>query len=454
MVKKIAVIGGGITGLSAAFYAEKAAEKSGLSLCTELFEATGRLGGKIDTLRRDGYVIERGPDSFLKRKRAALDLVHDLDLDHLLVENRTGRSYILKNKQLHAIPSGSMMGIPGDFRAFLESDLLSAAGKARVFEELLLPFDDWNGDVSVGTFFEKRFGREMVESIIDPLLSGVYGGDLYSLSLEATLPQFKKIVGQSGSLLKHLHNRIPEKQTSQFATLKTGLSSLVSALAQNLQGEIRTSVPVREIAETEKNVTLVCEDGQRVYADGVILTVPLDAAARFFPGTEVLKREHAVADSSMTTVSMAFAKSAVNIGQEGTGFVAADRDLRSPAAATWTHLKWPHTAPEGKAMIRTFLSGIRREDDQELVGLSLRCLNQIDDLTVEGQPEFSVVTHMDHSMPQYEVGHKAWLKHVREVMHADHPKVRLAGMAYDGVGLPDCIRQGKEAAKDLVSLLN
>ncbi|RYL95651.1 protoporphyrinogen oxidase [Sporolactobacillus sp. THM7-4] len=455
-IKTIAVVGGGITGLSAAFYIRKTARERGLPVDLQLFEASGRLGGNIDTVRENGFVIERGPDSFLKRKPEALDLVRDLGLQDQLVENRTGQSYILKDGRLHLIPGGSVMGIPGELKPFLASDLLSLDGKARVLEELFTGRPDSFDDMSVGAFFERRFGREMVDSIIAPLLSGVYGGDLYRLSLASTLPQFKKIAEHSDSLLKAIHHRAPKKKTSQFATLKTGLSGLVDKLAEKLEGTYRLNAGVKAVRRNQDgSYRLFFQKGEAVSVDAVIFTVPLETVKSFFPEVEGWNRDNAAPDTSMATVAMAFDKSAVDMDQDGTGFVVSANEPISITAATWTHLKWPHTVPEGKALLRTFVGKpghdeLLDENDRTLVDLSLRDLNAIKGLTILHDPEFSIVTRLKKSMPQYEVGHRSWLNRLYEQMRRLHPFVRLAGMPYDGVGLPDCIRQGRQAAGEII----
>ncbi|RYM06170.1 protoporphyrinogen oxidase [Sporolactobacillus sp. THM7-7] len=456
-VKEIVVVGGGITGLSAAYYLRETAEKRHLPLRISLFEASGRLGGKIATLKRDGFVIERGPDSFLKRKKAALELVHDLGLDDQLVDNRTGTSYILKKGCLYPIPEGSIMGLPGKFKPFLESNLLSLDGKAQVLEELAEPPSGSFDDLSVGDFFEKRFGREMVDNIIAPLLSGVYGGDLYRLSLAATLPQFKKIAERSDSLLRAIHGMALKKRTAQFATLKNGLSALVMRLAGELSGMCETDAPVRTIQrDAGGKWRLTLSAGRKEAADALILATPLETVQSFFPELGALRRPNAVPNTSMATIAMAFDKRAVTIDQDGTGFVAQKNEPLPIAAVTWTHLKWPHTTPDGKALLRTFIGGFGREallqeSDSALIDLSIKSLQSIKGIKIERKPDFSVVTRLERSMPQYTVGHISWLKTLKQSIRAINPKIRLAGMSFDGIGLPDCIRQGKEAAEDLIT---
>ena len=188
--KKVVIVGGGITGLSAAFYMQKEAREKGLPLDVILVEASNRLGGKIQTVRRDGFVIERGPDSFLIRKKSMGILAEDLGIEGELVKNATGQAYVLVNGELHPIPGGSVMGIPTEIGPFLKTGLFSLAGKIRAAGDFVLPRSDIEGDQSLGGFFRRRFGGEIVENLIEPLLSGVYAGDIDHMSLESTFPQF------------------------------------------------------------------------------------------------------------------------------------------------------------------------------------------------------------------------------------------------------------------------
>lgn len=456
MGKKIAVIGGGITGLSAAYYLQKMAEDKKLPLDLALYEASDRLGGKIETEHREGFVIEKGPDSFLKRKPAALELVSDLGLSDSLVSNHTGKSYILKGGRLHIIPEGSVMGVPGQLKPFLDSGLLSDDGKARALDDLFLPALPPYEDMSVGDFFEKRLGHEMVESIITPLLSGVYGGNIYRLSLSATLPQFKDIEKKSRSLILGVNGKAPKKKSSQFATLRTGLGTLVDSLAARLGGLTKTGAGIVRIEKTPDRYQLDLSNGERVMADGVVLAIPHDGVERLFPDAGYLRRPQADPDTSVATVAMAFDRKDVKLSLEGTGFVVSRKEPASITAATWTHLKWPHTAPEGKALLRAFVGkpgdeAIVDESDGALIEASLRDLRNIDGIRIEKDPEFSIVTRLKHSMPQYAVGHLKWLQTLNENMSRQYPNVYPVGISYDGVGLPDCIRQGKSAAEKLVA---
>lgn len=191
--KKVVIVGGGITGLSAAFYMQKEAQEKGLPLDVLLVEASNRLGGKIQTVKRDGFIIERGPDSFLIRKKSMGILAEDVGVADELVKNATGQAYIFINGKLQQIPGGSIMGIPTEIGPFLTTNLFSLAGKLRAAGDLVLPRKSVSGDQSLGAFFRRRLGREVVDNLIEPLLSGVYAGDIDQMSLQSTFPQFATV---------------------------------------------------------------------------------------------------------------------------------------------------------------------------------------------------------------------------------------------------------------------
>ncbi|MFC7391698.1 protoporphyrinogen oxidase [Scopulibacillus cellulosilyticus] len=449
MKKRVVVAGGGLTGLSAAYYLQKQAE----ALEITLVEASDKFGGKIQTVHQDGFVIERGPDSFLKRKKEALELVEELGLEHEVVSNHTGKSYILKDGELHPIPEGSVMGVPTSIKSLMETKLLSEEGKARALNDLILPKMPAFDDTSVGEFFKYHLGEEMVDHIISPLLSGIYAGNIYKLSLQATQPQFIKVEKESRSLIAGL--RAPENTNEgKFATLKSGLSHLVDKLAESLnQCSLMTGTKITGIDKQEQHYSLQLSSGQQLLADAVIFTIPHDMTAGLLQAP-YLKNKQADPNTSVATVAMAFDEEDVKMDKNGTGFVVSRREPVSITASTWTHMKWPHTTPKGKALVRCYLGKAGDDDiihrsDDELTQVALENLSTV--VNIKKQPHFSVVSRWEQAMPQYPVGHKQWLKDVRGRLQEDYPNVYLAGASYEGVGLPDCIRQGKDAAKHIIN---
>ncbi|GGE44578.1 protoporphyrinogen oxidase [Pullulanibacillus camelliae] len=454
---KVAIIGGGISGLSSAFHVKRLAREKGQNVEVALFEEAATVGGKISTERRDGFVIERGPDSILKRKPEALELIKYLGLEADLVSNQTGQSYILKEDQLHPIPEGSVMGVPTRIRSLLDSELLSMDGKIRVLNEYFIPQLPDFEDMSVGEFFKARLGEEVVDHIISPLLSGIYAGDIYKLSLQIALPQFIAIEKQYGSLIKGLSQTASKKKTSQFATLTGGLQELVSTLEQALKKDgvaIYTGTCVEAVGKEEQGYSLELSTGETMTADHLIFCVPHRVTESLLPDADYLHREHAAPDTSVATIAMTFNQEDVQMEKEGTGFVVSRREPKAITASTWTHMKWAHAAPKGKAIIRCYVGKagddqIINQSDEALVQIALQDLKGV--VAIKGQPDLTVVTRWPQAMPQYAVGHRQWLAAIRQRLALDYPNVYLAGASYDGVGIPDCIKQAKEAAEQIIT---
>src|SRR5690625_2866544 len=257
-MKNIAVVGGGITGLAAAYYLKKEIKRASLPYEVKLIEASERLGGKINTVRREDFVLERGPDSFLERKKPAVNLVKELGLADELVRNSTGQARVLVNERLYNIPPGSYMGIPVKEDALDGSDLISEAGKQRVKEELTVPKGPAMSDESLGHFLRRRFGNELIENLVEPLLSGIYSSDIDKMSLMASFPAFYELEQSYGSVTQGLRATLPTGQAStgkrkgQFLTLRNGLETLVQKLAEELGDEtVMLNTRVEKVVKKE-----------------------------------------------------------------------------------------------------------------------------------------------------------------------------------------------------------
>lgn len=455
----IAIVGGGITGLSAAFYLQREIEEKGLPIRFHLVEEKGRLGGKIQTWRHEGFVIEQGPDSFLERKTSAAQLAVDLGLEEQLVRNSTGQAYIWHKDRLMPIPEGAVMGVPTKLMPFVTTDLISWPGKIRAAADLIMPASKGEGDLSVGDFFRRRLGGEVIENLIQPLLSGVYSGDIDNLSLLANFPQFAQLEKQHRSLILAMKHSRPKKAGEGkpkgiFLTLKNGLESLVEGIESRLpSASIRTNSGVKELRKKEGGgYALVLKDGERLEADAVLFTVPHAAV-------EPLMRPYASVPSlpqakphMVATIAMAFPESAIELGMEGTGFIVPRSSGANITACTWAHRKWPHTTPKGKALLRCFVGRAKEQSfmqlsDEEIIELALSDLHKT--MTIRQKPDFYKVTRLQNAIP-YVVGHQAWVREVTGKVEAGLPGVLLAGASYGGVGVPDCIQQGKQAVPKLI----
>jgi oxygen-dependent protoporphyrinogen oxidase len=466
----IMIIGGGITGLTAAYYLQKQLKQEGHSPRIALVEQSSTFGGKIHTLERDGFVIEKGPDSFLARKRPIIDLTRDLGLEHELrgLNPKTKKTYILHHGKLHRMPPGLVLGIPTEMIPFMKTGLISPLGKIRAAMDMLLPKREDKSDESLGHFLERRLGKEVLSHIAEPLLAGIYAGDTYALSLKATFPQFQEMEQTKRSLiLGMMANRKkapaetadlpPAAQNSVFLTYRKGLQTLVDKLVQALEGaDLRTGERVKSITRKENQVEVSFEDGHSEIVDGVIVTAPTHQAARLFahlPASEKLRQINYV---SVANVIMAFDRKDIPMTMDGSGFLIPRKEKRTITACTWTSAKWLHTAPEGKVLFRCYVGRSGEEewldwDDQELVR---RVRQDVADLMgIHAEPLFHEITRMPQSMPQYPVGHLDLVASFRRELAEAIPGVFVTGAGFHGVGIPDCIRQGKETSQQLEAYL-
>lgn len=456
------IIGGGITGLSAAFYLHRQIQDQGLPIRFHLIEEADRLGGKIKTWRHEGFVIELGPDSFLERKASAAQLAKDLGLEGELVRNRTGQSYIYHRDRLVPIPEGAVMGVPTKIMPFVKTELVSWPGKLRAAADLILPASQGNEDRSVGEFFRRRLGDEVIENLIQPLLSGVYSGDIDNLSLLASFPQYAKMEQQHRSLILAMKQSRPQTKEPGtpkgiFLTLKNGLETLIEGMERSLPVEsIWKGIGVEKL---EKNgngrYLLTMKDGRTLETDAVLLTLPHAVTEPLLaPFTSVptlpKAKPHMVA-----TIAMAFPEDALDQRLDGTGFIVPRNSGIEITACTWAHRKWPHSTPKGKALLRCFVGRAGEQTflqltDEEIVDMVLRELRKI--MTIRQEPDFNRVTRLQNAIP-YVVGHQAWVQEVKKRVREKLPGVFLAGASYDGVGVPDCIDQGKKAVSDLLATI-
>jgi oxygen-dependent protoporphyrinogen oxidase len=464
--KHVIILGGGITGLAAAFYVQQYAKKTNKHVTFTLLEGSEVLGGKIETIQHDGFIIERGPDSYLARKTVMTDLIHDVGLGDDLVSNKTGQAYILHNKRLHPIPEGAVMGIPTKVMPFAFTPLFSIFGKARAGLDLILPKrSNTDQDISVGHFFRRRLGNEVVDRLIEPLLSGIYAGKIDRLSLQSTFPQFvqteKKhrslIVGMKKSQPTTDKTPQPQEKKGAFLTLKKGLISLVERLEEALPKEsIMKGIKADSVQRLEDGSYEVrLENGTIINGDHVIVTTPYFITKQLFNAGLFPKDFHDTKPTSVATVAMEFNETDVTFNLEGTGFVVAKSEDTAITACTWTTRKWPHTTPKGKVILRCYVG---RADDQTIVHEADEVILEkvLHDLKttmgVHAKPEVYHISRMIDAMPQYEVGHQENVIKLRKAFEKELPGVLLAGAPYDGVGLPDCINSAKKAVETIFSV--
>ncbi|MED3551472.1 protoporphyrinogen oxidase [Cytobacillus praedii] len=463
--KKVIIIGGGITGLATAYYLQKEAREKGLSLDVKLVEASQRLGGKLQTVVKEGFVIERGPDSFLARKQSASRLAKEVGMENELIRNTAGKSFVLARERLHPMPGGSIMGIPTQITPFITTGLFSFPGKLRAAADFVLPRSNAMKDQALGGFFRRRLGDEVVENLIEPLLSGIYAGDIDHLSLMSTFPQFYQVEQKYRSLILGMKKSTPsqpkssseKKDKGMFLTFKTGLQSFVDAIEKKLEpNSVIKGVRITGIDKNADGYELELDGGEILLADSVVISVPHHVTQSMLKQHRFFDAFKEMPSTSVATVALAFPKEAIEKDIEGTGFVVSRNSDYTITACTWTHKKWPHSAPEGKVLLRCYVGRPGDEavvdlSDNEMVKIVLNDLNKTMNITMA--PDFAVVTRWKDSMPQYTVGHKERIDHVMSQLTAELPGVYIAGSSYDGLGMPDCIDQGEKAVQQVLSFL-
>ncbi|MCM3767378.1 protoporphyrinogen oxidase [Neobacillus niacini] len=465
--QKVIIIGGGAAGMTAAYYLQKEIKEKHLPIEIKLIEASHRLGGKMQTVVKDGFTIERGPDSFLARKTSIIRLAKEVGIDDQLVPNSTGKSYVLVNEKLYPMPGGSIMGIPTQVGPFITTGLFSIPGKLRAAADFILPRSESGKDQSLGKFFRRRLGDEVVENLIEPLLSGIYAGDIDQMSLMATFPQFYEVEQKHRSLILGMKKATPSqpkqpavKEKSNkgaFLTFKTGLQSFAEAIEAKLDAHsILKGHRVENITKMNGKYEVYLNNGEILEADGIIAATPHQITQSMFSKFGFFEPLKSVPSTSVATVALAFPKEAIKQDIDGTGFVVSRNSDYSITACTWTHKKWEHSTPDGKALLRCYVGRAGDEtivdlSDDQIIKIVLDDLNKTMDITMT--PEFAIVSRWKNAMPQYTVGHKQRMAEILEAMNRELPGVFLAGASYGGVGVPDCIDQGEAAVKAVLDYL-
>jgi oxygen-dependent protoporphyrinogen oxidase len=464
----IVVIGGGIAGLSAAYYLQKTIAAENTSWRVRLLEASDSLGGKIRTERVDGFVIEGGPDTFLASKPWATQLCRELGLDERLQGTNPSQksTYVLKAGRLEPLPDGLAMMIPTNFASMLQTKLLSWPAKFRMGLDWFIPAKPLNGDESLGAFVSRRLGRSAYENLIEPLMSGIYAGDGDALSLQATFPYLRDLELNYGGLVKGAlstkramskNGRKLTGSRSAFLTPQTGLQEIVDALVSWLEREgceISTSQAVQSLAWNGDNYQIQLVNGPAVEASAVILATPAYRSAQILKdlAPDLAQELDAIPYVNAATVSLAYEQSQLNRPLDGYGYVIPRKEGQRALACTWTSTKFPHRAPEGKALVRVFFGRAGEgfeipTREAELVQLARAELAQT--LQLQAEPQLSRAFYWEKAMPQYNLGHPQRLVRIEEYLKS-FPGLALAGNAYRGIGIPDCIHSGQDAANKII----
>lgn len=533
----VTIVGGGLTGLTAAYYLGHAKPEWNITL----YEQAPRFGGKIQTQRVDDFVVELGPDSYLGRKTEMTDLIYDLGLGDTLVSNETGQAFVYDKGSIHPIPGGSIMGIPTEMMPFVKATLISWPGKLRAgLDYFKKPYQlDKNGDVSIGHFFKYHLGQEMMDKLIEPLLAGIYGGDIYKISLLSTFPHFIQVEQKYGNMVKGMmaakmgHSKagvtkaakgavaegdVPRAgkgtmtdrqfesheakatkaqadmasrkgtaaQSGMFRQLTGGLESVITAIVEAMPSNVslHTSALVSDIRYTDgqyvldivkqnvdgcnctaqsasrenSNVELgldmrTSSDDVTANADHVIICTPPATYNQWFKDDAGFDFLRSMEQSSCAIAIMAFDKSTFDGELKGSGLLITRNTDTPLTACTILNQKWPQTTPDDKIVLRVFIGKpgndvVEHLNDEELSELAVKEIQRI--MSFSTQPEWVRINRLIHCMPQYNVGHRAGITAVRKHVAENYPNLHLIGTPFDGIGIPDGVKQAKELIQSIV----
>lgn len=447
MPAEVIIIGGGISGLATAYYLGRNA------IPALIVEKSNRLGGLIATDFVRGCRLEAGPDSYIAAKPAVTELAQHLDdlSGHVISSNDNARRiFVWRHGRLIAMPRGMTMMIPGRWGPVLRSQLLSPRTKLQLLAERFSRPRVRAGDVAVGEFIEDHFGQEIVDYIAEPLLCGVYGGEVEKLSAGSVLPRFVGYERKYGSLIKGARAESGQSSGPLFLSFREGMQELTDAMEQAIRGTSR-------VIHTEAKRVLQASEGWQVETDNgsltakhVVLACPAHVCRNMLEETEPeLARDlDEIPYSSAILVTLVFDRSSLGHPLNGFGFLVPQKERRTVAAATWVSTKFPSRVPPELAAIRTFIVGreatdLRNSCDEILVEIARRELREI--MGIAGSPLFSTVHKWPDSMPQYQVGHAQTVNRIRD-RAAQLDGLHLVGNAYEGVGIPDCVRLAKQVA--------
>jgi len=463
--RRIAIIGGGISGLAAAHRLREIERDGGGRFETHLFEAADRLGGVISSEIHDGFVIEGGPDSILSEKPAGLALCERLGLTEQLIRTREEmrRTYIAFDGKLHPLPDGFLLLAPTRFLPLALSPLFTPLGKMRMALDLVLPRGAPQRDESLASFVRRRLGREALERVAQPLVGGIYTADPETLSLAATMPRFLEMERRQRSVIRAMWQQQQGRPApaassgarwSLFVSFARGLQTLIDGVAASL-GE--TAVHLGHDVKAVRPAEGLWHLDDLPPFDAVIVATPAHVAARLLGEIDDhLRRDLAAIDySSSATVTFAYRRDDVPHPLDGFGFVVPNIEGRPLIACTFSSLKYDHRAPDGHLLLRSFVGGALRADavdlgDDELCALVREQLTQL--LGIQRPPHFARVHRHARAMPQYQVGHLDRVGRIEQHV-ALRRGLAVAGNAYRGVGIPDCIATAERAAEAIAAPL-
>lgn len=480
-MKRVVIIGAGISGLAAAYKILERQTELRKPIALTILEASSRAGGTIQTEQRDGFLLERGPDAFITEKPEALALAQRLGLEsHLTKTNeKHRRSFVVRNGRLLPIPPGFSLIAPSRLWPFLTSEIFSWHGKARMALDLLLPRGKLNGDVdeSLAQFVQRRLGREALERMAQPMVGGIYTADPETLSLQATMPRFLEMERRHRSLILALRRSSPTASEgasggrySLFLSFDSGMQLLTDTLAERIiePGDHSNAPKIRLNAKVD-SLTLdppaagarprwkIKTDAETLNADDVCLALPAFISAQLLRDVDpqLASELSGIPYASSATINLAYKREDIPHPLDGFGFVVPFIEKRTVMACSFSSVKFDGRAPEGCALLRAFVGGALQPELLDLTEPELlsRVRSDLRDLLgIQRPPLFTEVSRWEQSMPQYLLGHMRRMERIDERLDS-LPSLALAGNAYSGLGIPDCIRSGESAAEKLLKNL-
>ena len=457
-MNRIVIIGGGISGLAAAHRVKELNQAAEVTV----LEASERLGGTIQTEHRDGFLLERGPDSFISEKPHAIALAKRLGLESQLIQTNEEyrRSFIVRDGRLRAVPEGFQLMAPSRMWPFITSDIFSIPGKVRMAADLFLPRKSTNGstDESLASFVRRRLGKEALARMAQPMVGGIYTADPETLSLRATLPRFLDMEQKHRSLILAMLRQGREQKAgtsgarySLFVSFERGMQVLVDAVTR-IRADFFLNKRVQRITY-DQGWKIYTDKEEQFEADAVCLAVPAYVAAALLTDTHARLAEklRKIKYASTATINFGYRRAAIKHPLNGFGFVVPFIEKRSLIACTFSNVKFSGRAPDGHVLLRAFAGGALQPeifalDEAEMAKRVEADLREL--LGIREDPRFIEVAKWERSMPQYEVGHLDRVSEIEKLV-SELPGLALAGNAYHGAGIPDCVRSGEKAAESM-----
>jgi oxygen-dependent protoporphyrinogen oxidase len=452
---KTVIVGGGIAGLATAFFLQQRGADD-----FTLIDCSPQFGGKITSASQDGFVVEGGPDSFITQKAAAVDLCTQLGLNQQFVGSATGKdatTYVWNRGRLHPIPEGMMLMAPTMVLPFLRSRLISWPGKLRMGMEVFVPRQPSGQEETLASFVRRRLGNEALDKIAGPLMGGIHAADPEKLSLNATFPMFPEMESKHGSLLRGMmkrpkHRASPgSKPSSMFMSLRGGLQQLSDAIVAQLPPHsLRPATCVLTVSPEAGQYKIVLGDGGTILADDIVFATPsyvtADLIQQIDPSLASQLRE--IRYVSTATVSLGFRRSEIAHPMRGAGFIVPRSEGRKITACSWSSEKFKYRAPEDSVLLRVFIGGdsaehFAEQDEAALIALARQELQTI--MGISATPILAKAYRWHKANPQYDLGHAQRVDEIYQTLSA-LPGLHLAGAAYRGSGIPDCIQSGIRAA--------